>query len=440
MEKNSFSPVLNKENFNFSYFNYPYTDYDDAYGTEKLSISPTEAELLKKFLKLSEETMGKNIEIPSFFPKQLLKNPRKIIIDTDIGTDWDDVLALLTALHMESQDVQLLGITTNYHPTLLRKHVVESIISKAGAPYDKIKVVAGPSGLCGTHRPHFHHGNEGEGLSLKKKEKEKLWEINDSLEAIDFIYNTCKENPGEITIVSIGIPTNLGLCCYLHNDFEGLVGHIVVMGGGKLMKFSKEDQKLAFFELPKSPSEVFAKNKAPKIPGFHLFPNHNISGDTLASKFLFDSQCRISLIPHHITAQHWLEGIAVETLLHHGMEGSPLKNEIPVCGKLGFEWLSRRWGQRGQCVHDPLTVYEAVFIEDNGKMYFENKKSGLVYMRGTLLVHEWAGFSSFVANPTGRHRIAVEVKDPQAFLKWLEETLLKNVDEKNRVVKWCGEY
>lgn len=35
-----------------------------------------------------------------------------VIVDTDIGTDVDDALALLLLLHLPAVDVQLLGITT----------------------------------------------------------------------------------------------------------------------------------------------------------------------------------------------------------------------------------------------------------------------------------------------------------------------------------------
>jgi hypothetical protein len=40
----------------------------------------------------------------------------------------------------------------------------------------------------------------------------------------------------------------------------------------------------------------------------HLFPNHNSSGDTLGFVFMMRLQCPISVIPHYITAQHWLKG------------------------------------------------------------------------------------------------------------------------------------
>ena len=49
-----------------------------------------------------------------------------------------------------------MGITLNYHPTLLRKKIVEEVLNSAGEPYSKIPVIAGKSFICGTYREIFH--------------------------------------------------------------------------------------------------------------------------------------------------------------------------------------------------------------------------------------------------------------------------------------------
>ena len=90
----------------------------------------------------------------------------------------------MTCLNIPSTDVDLLGITTCYHPTLLRKHVAQSILRAAGGRFAHIPVLAGPSRLCGTHRSFFHNGNEGEGLDLSEGDKAALWEEQKSNEAI----------------------------------------------------------------------------------------------------------------------------------------------------------------------------------------------------------------------------------------------------------------
>ena len=438
--KDDFEKIKGDDPMTFSHFNYQYTDRKVPYMTESLEISKSEEIDIQTLLLSSQKNYASNEEFKSFLPEKLQKSPKKIIIDTDLGTDADDVLAILMTLHLDKNDVILLGVTTNYHPTLLRKRIVEEILKNAGPPYDKIPVIAGPSALCGSHREYFHHGNEGLGMGFEKKELEDLWKANKSMDAPEFIYKTCKENPGEITVISIGIPTNIGLCAYIHKDFQDLVGHIVVMGGGSLVMKDKigSIKGKPIFDLPSKTTQIFSfKNgEKPEIPGFHLFPNHNISGDTLASKFLFSCKCPISLIPHSVTSRHWLEGLSIETLL--SLKDSPLSNEIPICGKLLYEWLKSRWGQRGQCPHDPLTVYEAVYTKD-GDESFEFGKSCIMYMRGTFIVHEWAGYMTFIGDPKGSHRMAFSPKEAKKWVKWLDGKLIENVPKEMLCAKWDGD-
>ena len=52
---------------------------------------------------------------------------QKVIIDTDVGTDVDDALALLMALNAQEPAVELLGITTVYGHSALRAATAVSI-------------------------------------------------------------------------------------------------------------------------------------------------------------------------------------------------------------------------------------------------------------------------------------------------------------------------
>ena len=80
----------------------------------------------------------------------------------DVGTDADDVLALVAALNLPTEDVEILGLTTNYYPAKVRKRVAEAVLAAAGR--GDIPVVAGSDYVMGTHRGTFLVGNEGEGL------------------------------------------------------------------------------------------------------------------------------------------------------------------------------------------------------------------------------------------------------------------------------------
>ena len=149
-----------------------------------------------------------------------------------------------------------------------------------------------------------------------------------------------------------------------------------------------------------------------------------------------------------------------------------------VAGRFLCEWLDRRGMQKGQCPHDPLTLYEAVYprlpaveagdasgggagdLEEAGyaggaEMGGEAKeakmgeklgekknhahrpgfvpgRAALRYVSGTFVCHEWAGFLTFVPNPDGLHRMAVDVVDSKAWLGWLDDTLSQGIPLEKR--------
>lgn len=150
-------------------------------------------------------------------------------------------------------------------------------------------------------------------------------------------------------------------------------------------------------------------------------------------------KCPISLIPHYITKEHWLQGRPIETLLKLGTESPGAKDDNGsgagqmeascVAGKLVVEWLKTRRGQRGQCLHDPLTIYEAVYPGLNPNPdTFTPGYSSLRYVRGTLICHEWAGYITFAPNPAGLHRLAIGCIDPDRWTdEWAGPTLITGV-------------
>eukprot|EP01084_Bolivina_argentea_P004107 7774_1 len=483
--------LLNKK------YKYIYGKRRCQYRTEQLEISPDEVDLITK--------LQKNDDMKYDPYKQILSlsnnKPVKIIIDTDIGTDIDDVFTLLLLSHLPKEDVQILGITTNYRPTILRKHIAESILKQTknnSNDLSSIPVIAGNCYLCGTHRPFYYAGNEGKGLGFDEKDNElmkKLWYNSDSEEAEDFIYQQLCKYPKEITIISIGIPTNIGnlINKYGKDKMESLIGHIVVMGGGSIMdrrgaiemkgygKYSgnncnkwktkwdnqNEEIKIEFNDLPNgvwnaikwcTPNELNKKNEKKNV--IHLYPNHNLSGDTLASVMMFQLKCPISLIPHHITRKHMLKGKAIETLLLLATKSDIKKkiyedNENGICACLMREWFRVRRGQRCQCLHDPLTLYEAIYCKEamdkgndvmdenkdnDGEDDFElEKESCLRYCNGTIVVHEWAAFVTFVPDKNGPHRFAYKVINPEKWMKWCGDTMIKNVSQEN-VTENAGDY
>lgn len=64
---------------------------------------------------------------------------RPVVLDTDIGSDVDDILAL--ALLAKATELQLIGVTTVYGDTTLRSRVARSVCDLLGR--SDVKVVTG---------------------------------------------------------------------------------------------------------------------------------------------------------------------------------------------------------------------------------------------------------------------------------------------------------
>ena len=195
-----------------SLFEYKYYNRQMEYTTEPFEISPDEMNRIN------------SVQPHPVSPYSPLSSPNKIklIIDTDIGTDLDDSLALLYALRLN--EIDLLGVTTNYGSSKLRAGIAEKIIKshlQCRHINKEIPVIAGAESQIGSHRNIFLCGKEGVGI-FSKEQIIKLADIHNlgkgyQYEAADFIAKTIMKYPNEVTIASIGIPTNT--CYYKVSEY-----------------------------------------------------------------------------------------------------------------------------------------------------------------------------------------------------------------------------
>ena len=149
----------------------------------------------------------------------------------------------------------------------------------------------------------------------------------------------------------------------------------------------------------------------------NLYPNHNVSGDTIASKILFDACIPTKIISFSITSDFWAEGPVIEFLKEKANNIKDINNSDDPEGVVGLlmkEWFSIRH-QNGQCPHDPLTVHEAVYGGD---------KSPIIYARGRIILTEWAAFSAFIPQENGPHYLGMQKKEGNNFLEMLSNTIM----------------
>ena len=370
--------------------------------SEKMEISEDEKKLISEM---------KSDKIKLFEFPDNDEETTKIIIDTDIGTDWDDALALSYAFNIPN--LEILGITTNYGISDLRATVTKKIVDaylKVHPDKEPIPIIAGSSRPLGSHRELILFGHEGRPF-FGKKELKKVSNIDyimnrDQEKAADFIASTIKKYPGQVKIVSIGIPTNIGLALNKHKDIIPLVKEIIIMGCGDFIynKDMKFDEVL---------SSVKNGNK------INLFPNHNISGDTLATKILFNSGIKVKIVNHMVSSKYKAQGEIIDYFREKSKEVKDLndiKEPDQAIGLLMNEWFNIRHINR-QYPHDPLTIHESIFGGD---------KSPLLYLRGRIFVLEWAAFSTFIPQLDGPHFLSVKIKKNSNFLEVLTKTIMNN--------------
>jgi purine nucleosidase len=139
----------------------------------------------------------------------------KLIIDTDIGDDYDDILTLAVAL--ASPELDILGVTTVVGDSALRARLTRRFLNLAGR--EDIPVAIGAALRTGapfTHRRWAHGGPALEGHEPQ---------------AVDFLLQQIAANPGQVTLLALGPLTNLAAALQREPAVFRRLQRIVLMGG-----------------------------------------------------------------------------------------------------------------------------------------------------------------------------------------------------------------
>jgi purine nucleosidase len=144
-----------------------------------------------------------------------------VVLDTDIGSDVDDLLALvMLAL---APEVRLLGVTTVYGDTVLRARIVRDVCAALGRP--EIAIAPGAQAtLAG--RPVWWAGHEGQGIP-------RLEEIalGSAEEAGGYLRRVARAHAGDLELFAIGPLTNIAAVIETDAGFARAVRHLFIMGG-----------------------------------------------------------------------------------------------------------------------------------------------------------------------------------------------------------------
>lgn len=149
--------------------------------------------------------------------------PTPVWLDTDIGTDVDDSVALSLALR--SPEIELVGVSTVYGDVALRSRMVTRLLHLAGS--EDVPVYCGSGEPLMRERPVYWGGWEGEGLV----EGEEADCHRGSAHAVNALIEAADRRPGEITLLTIGPMTNAALAFAMDPDLAKKLAGFVLMGG-----------------------------------------------------------------------------------------------------------------------------------------------------------------------------------------------------------------
>ena len=287
---------------------------------------------------------------------------KKILIDTDIGGDVDDALAL--ALALNSLELEIVGITTVYLANAWRLGVVRRMLSTWGVE-DKIPVAAGA-----------------------EKPLNGWWDDNHSPEPLasygrfrgrelpcagDLIVETAKREE-RLTLVAIGPLTNVALALAKAPEIAGRI-EIVMMGG----------------DLDRA------------------CPEWNIQCDPEAARAVLESGVKLTMVGKNVTDRCQFTRQEVDAIRNTGNPRTDLLGEM-------MEVFMEKWGYL-PILHDPLAMslllWEDLVTLEEKRILVETRGE---FTRGVTVDCNWGDGAKVLA--------AVDVK-PQMFKERLIRRLQK---------------
>jgi inosine-uridine nucleoside N-ribohydrolase len=283
--------------------------------------------------------------------------PHKVLLDTDIGTDVDDAVAL--AYLLAQPECDLLGITTVTGQAAERAALCSVLCRAAG----RLEIPIYPGAevpLAGEQRQPVAQ----QAAVLPRWPHQADFPPG---QAVDFLARTIRAHPGEVTLLTIGPLTNAARLFQADPEIARLLKALVLMGGC----FNPDSPHCARTEW-------------------------NIAGDAAASEFVYRAP-----VPAHrslgldVTQQVVLGAEAVRAQFT-----APLLRPVLDMAEI---WFAQFFP--AITFHDPLSaavIFESTLVE---------------WSRGTVTFDaaQQLGRTFWQAGGDGPHEVAVRVDPPRYF-------------------------
>jgi len=230
----------------------------------------------------------------------------KVIIDTDIGDDIDDAFAV--ALAMRSPEVKILGITTTFGDTEKRAKLLDRLLAEVA--HSDVPVAAG---VPTPPKTDFTQAKYAEGGHFAKASH---------TDAVAFLLDEIRRNPGEITLVAIGPLMNVGAAIDKDAQTFRKLKRVVLMGGSIYRGYGDIGSG-----TPRGPE-----------------PEWNIKNDIPSAQKLFAAGVPLFVMPLDST-QLKMDAANRNFLFR---QGTPLTDALTL--------LYHEWGQETPTLFDPMTI------------------------------------------------------------------------------------
>lgn len=247
-----------------------------------------------------------------------MEERKRIIIDTDPGSDFDDAYAIVLAANSPEllfEGVTIVGCLQDERMRIAKKLL--KLCGREDVPVYKgcdLPLLRQPVPGWSTFKPA---GNEGKGFLTPE---DNALQANPG-HAADFIIDTVMKYPGEVTIIPIAELTNIALAIIKEPKIIGKIKEIVLMGG----------------------------ILHPETYGMTPNLEHNLSSDADATKLVFEAGIPITVVSMNVTLKVCMD---IERYKELQSYHTPVVDGLVEMTKHWFELVQRDWSE----LHDPVAV------------------------------------------------------------------------------------
>lgn len=282
----------------------------------------------------------------------------KILLDTDIGSDIDDAVCLAYLLANPACD--LLGITTVSGEPVSRARMASALCRVAGRD-----IPIHP----GTDDPFFVKQRQPHAPQAAALER---WphETNFSRgEAVEFLRQTIRANPGEVVLLPIGPLTNIATLFMADREIPSLLKGLVMMNGTFVNRANTPTIEWNALLDPAATALAFkAPAKVHRSIGLNVTQQVTMPAEEVRRRF------QVPLLrPVLDFAEVWFRHTKVITF-HDPLAATTIFDE-KICrferGRVEVETVSERLGGHTSWTPDPQGPHE-VAVEVDAPRFFEH--------------------------------------------------------------------